>query len=82
MNIEDSEFLKPGDEPGKIISIEGVKIAFTICYDLRFPELFRTYASIDVDAVVVQAGWVKGPLKEKVLNELACTGPMRTQYIW
>ncbi|MEM1628816.1 MAG: nitrilase-related carbon-nitrogen hydrolase [Desulfurococcaceae archaeon] len=69
----ESEFLKPGDKPGKIISIEGVKIAFTICYDLRFPELFRTYANMDVDVVIVQAGWVKGPLKEEVLDKLACT---------
>jgi len=68
----ESEFLNR-DKPGKIISIEGVKIAFTICYDLRFTELFRTYANMDVDVVIVQSGWVKGPPKEEVLDKLACT---------
>jgi predicted amidohydrolase len=39
-----------------IVEIEGVRVAPFICYDLRFPELFRPIAR-DVDAFVVIANW-------------------------
>lgn len=40
----------------EIAAIQGVRIAPFICYDLRFPELFRQVAR-DVDAIVVIANW-------------------------
>ncbi len=45
----------PGERP-VIVEIEGVRIAPFICYDLRFPELFRDVAP-DVDAFVLVANW-------------------------
>jgi predicted amidohydrolase len=69
----ESSFFEPGREPGKIVSFNGVQVGFAICYDLRFPELFRTLALSGAHVVVVQAGWVKGPLKEEVLNKVAST---------
>lgn len=51
---EDREFT-PGDE-STIIDLNGVKLGLFICYELRFPELFRPIAS-DVDAMVVVANW-------------------------
>ncbi len=41
-----------------IIDIDGVRISPFICYDLRFPELFRAVAD-RVDAIVVVANWPK-----------------------
>lgn len=35
--------------------IEGVKVGFAVCYDLRFPELFRRYAKEGVEVVLVSA---------------------------
>jgi omega-amidase len=46
---------QPGDEP-VVVSIGGVRLSPFICYDLRFPELFRAVAR-DVDAVVLIANW-------------------------
>ncbi len=45
----------PGASP-VIVEIDGVRVAPFICYDLRFPELFRAVAR-DVDAMVLVANW-------------------------
>ncbi|HEY2064618.1 MAG TPA: nitrilase-related carbon-nitrogen hydrolase [Gemmatimonadaceae bacterium] len=39
-----------------VIEAEGVRLALFVCYDLRFPELFRAVAP-DVDAIVIIANW-------------------------
>jgi len=49
------EHYSPGDAP-VVVTIEGVRIAPLVCYDLRFPELFRAVAR-DVDAFVLVANW-------------------------
>ena len=46
-----------GDQP-VVVDVEGVRIAPFICYDLRFPELFREVAA-GVDAFVLVANWPK-----------------------
>jgi len=43
-----------------IVSIWGIKIGMAICYDLRFPEIFRKYASHSVEICIIPAQW---PLK-------------------
>lgn len=46
-------------EPGECVvtyEIEGVRLSSFICYDLRFPEIFRAVAK-DVDAIIVAANW-------------------------
>jgi predicted amidohydrolase len=51
---EDGSYV-PGNAP-VIASVGGVRIAPFICYDLRFPELFRAVAP-HVDAMVLIANW-------------------------
>jgi omega-amidase len=46
---------RPGDCPA-VLEIDGVRTAVFICYDLRFPELFRAVAR-QVDLMVVIANW-------------------------
>jgi len=62
----ESDFFEPGRAPSKIISINGVQTAFAICYDIRFPELFRVYSHMGASVVILQSGWVKGFLKEEI----------------
>lgn len=70
-SYKESTFFLPGISPGNIVTVKNFKLGFAVCYDLRFPELFRFYAIKGADVVVVQAGWVKGPLKEETLDILA-----------
>jgi len=44
-----------GESPA-VVTIDGVRVAPFICYDLRFPELFRAVAG-DVDLIVLIANW-------------------------
>ena len=40
-----------------ILNIWGIKIGMAICYDLRFPEIFREYAARGVEICVIPAQW-------------------------
>lgn len=44
-----------GHEP-VVVEVDGVRVSPFVCYDLRFPELFRAVAR-DVDAIVLIANW-------------------------
>ncbi len=43
-------------------TFEGVRFGLAICYDLRFPEIFRLYRREGVDAVIVPAAWPESRL--------------------
>ncbi len=47
---------KPGSELS-ILKIWNVKIGMAVCYDLRFPEIFRHYASQKVEICILPAQW-------------------------
>ncbi|MDQ6633612.1 MAG: hypothetical protein M3Z10_02525, partial [Gemmatimonadota bacterium] len=49
------ESYMPGNAP-VVVTVEGVRISPFICFDLRFPELFREVAA-QVDLMVVIANW-------------------------
>ncbi|MGB5849898.1 MAG: carbon-nitrogen family hydrolase [Ignavibacteriaceae bacterium] len=52
---EDKHF-SGGDKP-VIAAIDEWKIGLSICYDLRFPELYRFYAKENVRLIIVIANW-------------------------
>jgi omega-amidase len=69
------EHYSPGDAP-VTVEIEGVRIAPLVCYDLRFPELFRAVAR-DVDAFVLVANW---PAARRLhWDTLACARAIENQ---
>ena len=49
------EVYSAGDSP-VVVSIEGARVGVFVCYDLRFPELFRAVAP-EIDAAIVIANW-------------------------
>lgn len=49
------EVYSAGEGP-VVATIEGVRLGLFVCYDLRFPELFRAVAP-EIDAAIVIANW-------------------------
>ncbi len=49
-------YITEGSNP-VLVNLEGVRIGLTICYDIRFPELYRAYALKGVDLMANMAAW-------------------------
>lgn len=64
LSVRESETMRAGTEKPPIVSIGSLKLGLSICYDLRFPELFRDLALRGADAVLVASAWYSGPLKD------------------
>lgn len=64
-SIKESQRIKPGSKPPVPTQIKTFSIGLTICYDLRFPEIFSYQTLKGADLVVVPAAWFFGPLKEE-----------------
>jgi len=45
-------------------SIHSINLGLSICYDLRFPEMFRAYAANHVDLIVLAAEWPLSRIKQ------------------
>ncbi|MCK4778486.1 MAG: carbon-nitrogen hydrolase family protein, partial [Actinomycetia bacterium] len=55
-NYDESDFLSPGNELS-YNNILGIKAGMTICYDLRFPEIFRALTSIGCKIIFVPSSF-------------------------
>jgi predicted amidohydrolase len=58
----ESSTVAPGRAP-VVVTVDGVGVGLTTCYDLRFPELFTTLARRGAELIVVSASWAAGPGK-------------------
>jgi predicted amidohydrolase len=54
--FQESSTVTPGDEIA-ITEIDGIPVGLTICYDLRFPELFRILALKGAQAIMLPAAF-------------------------
>lgn len=55
----ESEAVAPGDALPKVVELAGfgLRLGLTVCYDLRFPELYRRLAEQDADVIAVPAAF-------------------------
>ena len=53
---EENKYISTGSEL-KILDLGNAKIGLSVCYDIRFPELYRTYSKHGVDILVNVAAW-------------------------
>ena len=53
---DEGKFVEVGKSP-VMVNIEGVKVGLTICYDIRFPEIYRAYRKAGADLLVNCAAW-------------------------
>jgi len=58
----ESKTVAPGREP-VVISVDGVTVGLTLCYDIRFPELYVELAERGAELITVHASWGTGPGK-------------------
>lgn len=52
----EGNFVTAGGSP-VMVELEGVKFGLTICYDIRFPEIYRAYRKAGADVLVNCAAW-------------------------
>ena len=62
--LREHEFLSAGKELPIPFEIDQVRVAMAICYDLRFPELFRPAAIDGVDLWCVCAQWPRARIEQ------------------
>lgn len=58
----ESKTVAPGTEP-VVIEVDQVKVGLTLCYDVRFPELYLELADRGAQLITVHASWGTGPGK-------------------
>lgn len=52
----EGDFITAGTNP-VIVELDDVKFGLTICYDIRFPEIYRAYRKAGADVLVNCAAW-------------------------
>ena len=61
-------YITTGKNP-VMINLDGINIGLTICYDIRFPEIFREYRKAGADLLVNMAAWgLKKPIPWETLT--------------
>lgn len=58
----ESKTVAPGHQPS-VIEVGGVQVGLTLCYDIRFPELYAELADRGAQLITVHASWGSGPGK-------------------
>lgn len=56
---DEGKFVHRGENP-VMVNINGVKIGLSICYDIRFPEIYRAYRKSEADLLINMAAWPMG----------------------
>lgn len=54
--LDEARIYTRGTKP-KLIDIEGFKLGLTICFDLRFPELFRAYSAAGAEILSISSAF-------------------------
>ncbi|MEV3901943.1 carbon-nitrogen hydrolase family protein [Mycobacterium sp. NPDC050551] len=60
--FRESRTVAPGSEP-VLITVGGLDVGLTTCYDIRFPELYVELARRGAQLITVHASWGSGPGK-------------------
>jgi len=71
LGYRESSIFEPGDVIPEPVNCNGWRVAVSVCFELRFPEIFRVHGARRADLVVVPAAWYKGDGKEEALRVLA-----------
>lgn len=53
---DEGKYITPGENP-VMVNLDGLNIGLTICFDIRFPEIYRAYRKAGADLLVNMAAW-------------------------
>lgn len=70
LGYKESSIMMAGDRLFEPVEACGAKLGVAVCFELRYPEIFRVQALLGADLVAVPAAWYRGPLKEEALRAL------------
>ena len=52
----EGSYIQAGNNP-VMVNLDGINLGLTICYDIRFPEIYRAYRKAGADILVNMAAW-------------------------
>ncbi len=55
---DEGKYITKGEKP-VLVDIDGIKIGLSLCYDIRFPEIYRAYRKAGADVLINMAAWPK-----------------------
>lgn len=64
LGFTESRHVEAGSD-AVVVDVAGVRIGLSICFDVRFPELFKHLAGRGAEVILVPASWANGPGKAK-----------------
>jgi predicted amidohydrolase len=70
LSVKESDTMISGDELPPVFECGGVMCGLSICYDLRFPELYRSLVRGGAEVLLVPAAWYAGERKVEHLHTL------------
>src|SRR3954454_1325819 len=73
----ESRTVAPGERP-VVITVDGVGVGLSLCYDIRFPELYVELARRGAELITVHASWGSGPGKLEQWTLLATARALDT----
>lgn len=56
-SYKESDVIEPGELALKVVEVDGFKVGLSICYDLRFPELYRALVTLGAEILLVPAAF-------------------------
>jgi len=70
LSVKESDFMLKGESLPPIFESGGIKCGLSICYDLRFPEIYRHLVMGGAQLFVTPAAWYAGDMKIQHLHTL------------
>lgn len=58
LSVHESEYQEPGERP-VVVELDGVRVGMSICYDLRFPELYRRLIHRGAEVLFVPSNFTR-----------------------